>query len=830
MTEIGNTARVVIHVGILFTVLTFFGVSSCSVGERVFQGADENTPSRAQYMTWINNTAEGSTEAQTLINLDFFKWLHDEYGMVLDIYSFDTGNIDGRGYTYGRMDSERFKRQYPNGFEPIYEKAKSFGCRLGIWLSPDGFGDTAEQERARTDMLVKLCRDYNFMLFKFDGYAGGWLRPEKQDAFIQMLKESRKYSPDLIVLNHRLELGKALPYVTTELWEGAETYIDVWMPNKQAATHHRAGALSRALPPRLTRLTEDCGACLSSCLDYWEDDLVLQAFNRSLILAPEFYGNPWFLRDDEFPKLARICNLHHRHRDILVNGMVLSENKYGPFAVSRGDKNTRFITLRNLTWNPVKYKVKLDASIGLTTKGNIELRRLHPSERILGRYKPGAEIDVEVLPFRSCLLMATTKQTNEIGVFGCDYEIVRDIPAKPVIIKLLGLPGTKTSIKLSTGGRRFSEAMLDGGEVTDVVKGKPVPIEFPGTPFKKAWHRKLGELKQCEVPDDAEALYEATCFAANNNALEVRSLLRSGPTDIPQVQKARKAFFEQKVLVERGVWDKNLFDGNIDTSFSICRRWTDRSWAELGPWDPTINGGSLRVDFGDLITIDKLFIRKTSSDFEPKKAEVSADLQTWFPTAVTRENERDVILTKFPAHKPVRYLRIDDSPDQLAEIEGRRGGLELDRSKWRASNLFGPYVKAPTIAAWSLSFRLDEAPRGSSLAIPVIGRHGRECAYAALRIEGKYFGAPDRSLSYPSNVWEYCNAESDSNYTYYVPVMKEMLNKKIDVVVLILKGGSNDVKPEVWITAYPVPFQSMELILSQTNDLQNYLLEGHCCG
>ena len=32
-------------------------------------GADEKTPSRAQYFSWINNTNEGSTEAQTLINL-----------------------------------------------------------------------------------------------------------------------------------------------------------------------------------------------------------------------------------------------------------------------------------------------------------------------------------------------------------------------------------------------------------------------------------------------------------------------------------------------------------------------------------------------------------------------------------------------------------------------------------------------------------------------------------------------------------------------------------------------------------------------------------------
>ncbi len=818
MTEMANATRGVIDAGILFTVLLLFGVSSCGVGDKVFPGADENTPSRAQYMTWINNTAEGSTEAQTLINLDFFKWLHDEYGMILDIYSFDTGNIDGVGYTYGSMESERFKRQFPNGFEPIYEKAKTFRCRLGIWLSPDGFGDTVVQERARTEMLAKLCRDYNFMLFKFDGYAGGWLRPEKQDAFIRMLKESRRYSPDLIVLNHRLELGKALPYVTTELWEGAETYIDVWMPNVQAATHHRAGALSRALPPRLTRLTEDCGVCLSSCLDYWEDDLVLQAFNRSLILAPEFYGNPWFLRDDEFPKLARLCNLHHRYRDILVSGIILPEKDYGPFAVSRGDDNTRFITLRNLTWEPVKYKVKLDASIGLTAEGNIELRRLHPSERILGQYKLGDVVEVEVLAFRSCLLMATTKAANEIGVFGCDYEIVRDIPAKPAIIKLLGLPGTKTSIKLSAGGRAFSKAILDGDEVNDIVNGKWVPIEFPGTPLKNAWHRKLGELKQCEVPSDAEALYEATCFAANNNALEVRSLQRSGPSNIPQVQKARNAFFQQQVFIDRGVWDKNLFDGRIDTFFNICRRWTDRAWADLGPWDPTINGGSLRVDFGEAITIDKLVIRKTNEDFKPEKAEVSTDLKKWIPIASHRENQNDVVLTKFPADEPVRYLRIDDSPDHVAEIEGYRGAAKLQRSKWRASNLFGPYVKAPTIAAWSLSFMLNEASAGSYLAIPVIGRHGQECAYAALRIEGKYFGAPDRSLSYPSNVWEYCNAESDSDYTYYVPVTKGMLNKKIDVVVLILKGGSNDVKPEVWVTAYPVPFQSRELVLTPTNN------------
>ena len=57
--------------------------------QKQLAGADENTPSLAQYFSWINNTNEGATEAQTLVNLDFFAFLYREYGMILDIYAFD---------------------------------------------------------------------------------------------------------------------------------------------------------------------------------------------------------------------------------------------------------------------------------------------------------------------------------------------------------------------------------------------------------------------------------------------------------------------------------------------------------------------------------------------------------------------------------------------------------------------------------------------------------------------------------------------------------------------------------------------------------------------
>ncbi len=319
---------------ILVFIFPFSSSLFAQNNESVFPGADEKTPSKAQYFSWINNTNEGPTEAQTLINLEFFRWLLEEYGMSLDIYAFDAGAIDGKRF-YGKVDSDRFKEQFPNGFEPIYEAAKKMGTRLGVWGGPDGFGNTPEEESARIEQMVSLCRDLEFALFKFDAVCGP-LRPEKEDAFIRMMTLCREYSPDLILLNHRLGFKEAQAQATTFLWEGKETYIDVWSTNTVTAPHHRADALSRGLVPDLQRLTEDHGVCLSSCLDYWEDDLVLQAFNRSLILAPQLYGNPWLLRDDEFPKLARIFNLHRKYRDILVNGLVLPEDIFGPYSVSRG--------------------------------------------------------------------------------------------------------------------------------------------------------------------------------------------------------------------------------------------------------------------------------------------------------------------------------------------------------------------------------------------------------------------------------------------------------------------------------------------------------------
>lgn len=759
---------------------------------KVFAGADERTPSKAQYFSWIDNTWEGSSGEQTLTNLAFFGWLRSEYGMQLDIYAWDAGNLDTQGPDggYWRMD-KRWQQRFPGGLKPSVDAARAIGCRMGMWLGPDGFGDTAAEAKARTELLVSLCRDHNMALFKLDQCCGG-LRPEKQDAFVEALQACRAHSPDLIVLNHRIDLGKGTPHATTYLWEGAETYVDIHIVNHCTAKHHRAGALRRGLPPNLGRLTEDHGVCLSSCQDGWDDDLVLQAFNRCLILAPEIYGSPWFLRDDEFPKLARIYNLHRRYRDILVDGMVLPEKQYGLNAVARGDGSTRFITLRNLTWETQTFQVKLDKSIGLTARGKVDVRRFHPHERILGRHAYGAALPVSVEPFHSCLIMATVTPCGEVGVEGCEADVVRDVEGKPVKMTLRGLPGTTAAVRLEPGRFTFQSATLDGVPLKGMTDGQAVKVTFPGTRLAQPWHRKVADLTwQPDVPADAEALYEATCFAADNDALEVRSLRRAGPTKIPAVQAARDAFFNQQLFRDKGGWDRYLFDGDPKTAFGSTR---------LGGILKNYGPSTLRIDFAKPTRMDRFVIRLRSGT-TAATAEWSADLESWHRAPTVCKTGKEVVVT-MPAGKAVRYLRIEEDTIIPMEAEGFRRGRALPRGGWRASNLFPPYHSRPAEAWWKGTVTLDEATPGSYLCIALNGEHGRDGGWVAARLNGKLVGCPDRAESFDCTAWEseYGLRTVGSNYTYYLPVTQDMIGGKLEIFALTLWLGKQSYHPAVWLT------------------------------
>ena len=760
------------------------------------KGIDKFTPSKAIYFDWINRNWYGSNEKKVEANLNFFKWLHDEYGMQLDIYLMDAADIDQGPNcasdiglpAYGSLETPWFKKRFPHGLRPLVELAKSFNCRLGVWLGPDGYGKTPEEALKRKEMLVKFCKEYNFALFKFDACCSD-LSPENQKYFIETMQECRKYSPDLIILNHRITLNEeARKLTTTYLWEGQETYVDVNISNDQPAPHHRVANLTRGLPPELNRLTEDHGVCFSSALSSWDDDLILQAFNRNLILSPEIYGNPFFLNDETLPRLARIYNIHRLYNDILVNGMILPENKYGKYAVSRGDDETRLITLRNLSWQPLHVTVKLDESIGLKRTGNVEVLQYHPVEKFLGTFKSGSEVVVTVLPFRTSLIKLSTRPNPEFVLNGSAYQVIKNISDKPVQVNLLGLPGEKVSFSLSDFQGKYKKASLNGKDVSSMLSGKPSDYTFSGQKKDLVYLKKIGNLQLSALPGNTEKYMETCNFAVDNNALEVRELLRSGSTKFTPVQACRDVFFKDTLFSGIGVWDKYAFDGDLTTGFKVRLY----EYTKLRQ-----NNGTFRLDLGESRTLDHLVFKGIPVNFKPGMVEYSTDLSIWNPVKFQVLNGEMNI--NFDQTKPFRYLRIDKSPSEVAEVEGFSNQKVVNRDRWKASNLFGIVKPNTAKLCWKYEGKLGGIGKTANLTVTVPANCSEGSVFACMLVDGKIIAANDRAPSFPYNNWEHFGI-ANKNLTFYIPVNEKMEGKTVQVILLTTDGKLQEMKPEVWLS------------------------------
>ena len=767
-------------------------------------GADNLTPSVPQYFSWINNTNEGSTEEQTLINLDFFKYLKDTYGMEIKIYAWDAGNFDGASEGYGNLQSEKFRSQYPEGYKNVVKRAAEIGIRFGLWGSPDGYGDTPESEKERFDFFVHLCRDYNFALFKLDGVCGR-LRPEKAGVFAEMLKECRKYSPDLVVLNHRLEFYEAEKHVTTYLWNGDETYVDVLSCNKQTAMHHRGFMFTRGHTDNLERLAEDHGVCISSNVDYFEDELIYQAFNRSLILAPEIYGNPWFMRDDELPKLARVYNLHARNAQILVSGKVLPDC-YGDNAVSRGTNTKRFISTGNNSWETKTIKINIGEETGIETRSPVEINIHHPYEKHLGVYSVGDTLEIELMPFRATLIEISVKECAEPMLTNCEYEIIKEEKdGTPVEVKLLKCNGTNINLRVNG-----EESFFMNGKICDIKEKAPI---------------LLGDIKNSERnPQNGELLYETAMFAVSNDALEKRTILRSGETEIPQVKAARDSFFNQEHYKLRGCEAANMFDGSADTFFdSQSKTYCDQNLR--------VNGGCLRVDFGEEFDCDSVEIDFFSADAPTREVEAqkltltadfSVNLADWKNsgmvgmsvkkdnfvakiikfTAHTTYNLNGKLLTaSYPIGDKIRYLRIDNPVDRIYAVRLIKNGNEITLHSPKANNLQAYYRYKRIKEALSGEFVLPEYKAGSKLTVAVNGVHGEECVYCTAKIDGKLYGFPERAPDFKANQWEHAVCGSDKNNTFFLELPEGLAGKTIKIYALFTHGAkTNNIDCKAYIS------------------------------
>ena len=420
-----------------------------------------------------------------------------------------------------------------------------------------------------------------------------------------------------------------------------------------------------------------------------------------------------------------------------------------------------------------------------------------------------------MLPFRAALVKLTTvPEKDKVAISGIPYQIINDKVGNTVEVKLLGMPGESYDVKICKGATRFRSAQIDGKARAAIARGGTVRIKFPGEKLKQPYHRKLAVLQPTEYPREGQCIYDAMTFAADNNALELRSLERSGPTSIPQVQAARDALFGQRSFAIRDCWDRFMFDDDPGTSFSVAIR--DEFFK---PFTTALN-----LDLGEVTTLDRLVI-ETYDEFsllpyyieEGATAMVSKDLKSWIAVPFLSDIKSTIDLSKVGGF---RYFHLYFAPLRITEIKGLRDGRQVDRSKWRATNLVPTYWRKKEVfgADWKGytymgEVTLDEIPHGAYLCIAIDGTFPREGAWAALKIDGEWHGCPDRAPSYSCDPWgwEVWLGDSKGNYTYYYPLTPDMKGKTIEVWAV--SAASADVTPSVWMSTYPIPFESKSLVL-----------------
>jgi len=179
------------------------------------------------YNSWFelnidrNNSADYSgnfTEAQCDEVLDQWKThLYDAYGVGIGSFMWDDG--------WDEYGTGEFNPNFPNGFQPLSDKAWAMDSQIGAWLGPvGGYGTSGNYRRnywrSRGGMQLSnpayyevflnrtsfMLNNYHFNFFKFDGISAqfssvgpdaGATGEENAEGIIAIEQELRKVKPDV---------------------------------------------------------------------------------------------------------------------------------------------------------------------------------------------------------------------------------------------------------------------------------------------------------------------------------------------------------------------------------------------------------------------------------------------------------------------------------------------------------------------------------------------------------------------------------------------------------------------------------------------------------
>lgn len=834
-----------------------FGVSAAGRIEEAFgRHIQDIRANRVDFVTfyfdWLCHDNSGPRESEVLANFAALRRLKELYGLQFDIYNSDAGLVESQG-TYYPQFKANFLSRFPAGLKPLAEGSKALGMRLGLWLGPDGFGETPDAMAARREQLLSWVRDFNVGLFKLDTVVSELSHPDryilekKYQSLADALSEARRIDPGFIAINHRINDS---PYMLTItdclLWRGEETYIDVHISNETASLYNRDCSISRELTSEFFgtpfRQFEDHGICFNSCLEKWEDDLVTQAFGRASVLSPEMYGTFFFLGDEDYPRLARLIQLHKRLEPLLKNSYPQPGGD-----IAHADGASSLVLVRNMTWEPAMKSIPLDASIGLSAAPGTPLtvRQRHPWEMLMKRAGDeaflGGTLPVELDPFSIRLIQIDTVAPTEPLVAGVPYEIVPGPDARSFDIKLLGTPGRKADVAFLNFGDRTVRTCA-GQPVP--IGDKPWPIAFPGTPAALPSFARLADFRDDPAgAEEGQRLAELAKFSIDDDALEVREMVRlkREPSGLPEIEACR-AYMWDKVAAAEGTF-RNAFDGDSGT------RWSDgfprRSPFTGSPAAYRSETSLWRIDLGqptDLAKLDLRIVRQTDTAFL-EAVETSSDLRTWtrtdgsslaaaesIPAAdslrqrgktikifdVDAGDKRPVVIAIPLAGRPCRYVCIRGRNFGVSEILGFDGaGRSLDRSGWRATNFLGE-TPAPRRVLTAVHVPVDDAP-GREYAIAVTAGPAKfdpvDGVYVVALVDGLPVVPRHRAPSYPYHNYEWNSGGPKlAGMTFRLPIDGAWKGKTVDFRIMMFGDGADGARAELRLVTpkqvfVPVPLR-----------------------
>ena len=695
------------------------------------------------YFDWLTHASEGTNAGEMNRNLDFMEWLQNEYGVHFDIYAVDDGAVESR---WGRtFDKYRLVHEelFTDGLSVCAERCHKLGMDFGVGIGPDGFGDEFEYTEGRIGDITNMVREWKLHLFKIDACVSVPLTddPYHNEKYMQrferLMQECREINPRLIVINHRITNS---PYILgildSTLWQGAESYPDVFLYNEhKARLFTRYASFERKCPSyfgEYSALLEDHGICMNGISHGWQSEFVVQAFGRALMLSPEVYGCLFMLPDEDFKDLGYLSRLAEEKKELLSHTEYLEEfHCY----LHKGEQQA-LLSMVNDDWN--------------VSEVTMELKELLPDFK------------------------------------GCSARILY-----PVKGEALNSAGDRLCISMSP----FSVALIEVN-TEEESREQDIRISTLKAGMMRASSVYLGnaEARRPEESDIRNA--EFTKFQVSSDASEAQALLQLPPSKQKAVAACREAFLK-KIKRECGGVAENAWDGDPLTQWNdyadAVRK--DSVWRlDLGAvypvkkvviqlsdkgYGPTRYTGNI-MDYEDMVYCE---YSRDCREFRKEKMKVF-----YKRVPMYCDSQLDRVAIEFRETADIRYLRMKLDMLCVENIkvyeQTALGVREVSAEGWKGNNLLTNRLPK---AVYTLEYEPGIELENRYVAVtakpesPVRIALNQESAVVwAEKEDGSVIPFTNASPLYPAYHWE-CGTDlpGTGGWTFYHKADKDLGGNKI---------------------------------------------------